>query len=174
LPLLFEAYKGLLPNRGHYLDESTLLVDFQDLFQQRVTKPIRTLYVENMVHSINIMLMHKLVHVLWHGGGYIEEQKFPIVVALVRQILGIPNNQIEFEFIFSIVGILRAFKRCRLQTNNLDKLIFVHKNWPYDPRVGCLKPFELAIICEAIWLTNELDAWFMDEMECEKYVNGHL
>jgi hypothetical protein len=64
LPLLFEAYKGLLPNRGHYLDESTLLVDFQDLFQQRVTKPIRTLYVENMVHSINIMLMHKLVHVL--------------------------------------------------------------------------------------------------------------
>jgi hypothetical protein len=33
LPLLLEAYKGLLPNKGDYLNESTLLVDSQDLFQ---------------------------------------------------------------------------------------------------------------------------------------------
>jgi hypothetical protein len=29
-----EAYKGLLPNKGDCLDESTSLVDFQALFQQ--------------------------------------------------------------------------------------------------------------------------------------------
>jgi hypothetical protein len=33
LPLLLDAYKGLLPNRMDYLDEFASLVDFQDLFQ---------------------------------------------------------------------------------------------------------------------------------------------
>jgi hypothetical protein len=66
LPLLLEAYKGLLPNRRDYLDESTSLVDFQDLFQQVNTtvKRTRTLYAENLVHSFNILLMQKLIHVL--------------------------------------------------------------------------------------------------------------
>jgi hypothetical protein len=32
LPLLLEAYKGLLPNRGDCLDEFVSLVDSQDLF----------------------------------------------------------------------------------------------------------------------------------------------
>ncbi len=90
------------------------------------------------------------------------------MVALVRQILGIPITQIETEIIFSIVGVLIALRRCQLQTNNLDNLIFVHKNWPSNPHVGCLKPSNLATICEAEFdLTNELDVEFMDEMECE-------
>jgi len=33
LPLLLEAYKGLLPNKGDYLDEFASFVDSQDLFQ---------------------------------------------------------------------------------------------------------------------------------------------
>ncbi len=33
LPLLLEAYKGLLPNRGDCLDEFASLVDSYDLFQ---------------------------------------------------------------------------------------------------------------------------------------------
>ncbi len=104
-----------------------------------------------------------------------EEQKFPIVVALIRQNLGILIIQIESKKIFSIVGVLKTLKRCRLQTNKLDNLIFVHKNWPFDPRVGCLKPYDLATICEAEFdLTNELDAKFMDEMEREEYVDGDL
>jgi hypothetical protein len=37
LLLLLEAYKGLLPNRGDYLNESVSLMDFQNLFQQRLT-----------------------------------------------------------------------------------------------------------------------------------------
>jgi hypothetical protein len=32
LPLLLEAYKGLLPSRGDYLDEFASLMDTQDLF----------------------------------------------------------------------------------------------------------------------------------------------
>ncbi len=37
LPLLLEAYKGLLPNSGDCLDESISLMDSQDLSQQTNT-----------------------------------------------------------------------------------------------------------------------------------------
>jgi hypothetical protein len=33
-------------------------------------------------------------------------------------------------------------KRC-LQTENLEKLIFVNKKWPYDPIIRCKSPFNL-------------------------------
>jgi len=89
--------------------------------------------------------------------------------------LGIPISHIEFGRIFSIDKVLRALKRCWLQTNNLDKLIFFHKNWPFDLRVGCLKPFDLVVVCKVKFdLTNELDIEFMDEMEREEYVDGDL
>jgi hypothetical protein len=42
----------------------------------------------------------------------IEEQKFPTLVALARQILGISISQIEIEKIFSIVGIFTTLRRC--------------------------------------------------------------
>ncbi len=35
-----------------------------------------------------------------------------------------------------------------LQSKNLDKLIFVSKNWPNDPRIGCKSPFSLANFIE--------------------------
>jgi hypothetical protein len=41
---------------------------------------------------------------------WIEDQKFPIVVELARQILGILISQIEIERIFSIVGIFIALR----------------------------------------------------------------
>jgi hypothetical protein len=37
--------------------------------------------------------------------------------------------------------------RC-LQTENLEKLIFVNKNWPYDPRIGCKFPSNLVEFLE--------------------------
>jgi hypothetical protein len=97
------------------------------------------------------------------------------VAALAKQILGIPASQIETERIVSISGLLITLKRCQLQIDNLDKLIFAHKNWPFDLHVGCLKPFDLATICEVEFdLTNKLDAKFVDEVECEEYADGDL
>jgi len=94
------------------------------------------------------------------------------VVKLAKQFLGILVSQIEIEKIFSMVGIFIAFRRCQLQTDNLDKLFFVHKNWPSNIHVGCLKPFELTISFEVEFdLTNELDAKFVDEVEHEEYAN---
>ncbi len=57
----------------------------------------------------------------------------------------------------------------------MDKFIFVHKNWPFDLHVGCLKPFDLATIYEAKSdLIDELDVEVVDEVECEEYANGDL
>jgi hypothetical protein len=61
---------------------------------------------------------------------------FPIFAFLACQILGIVGSQIEIERIFSLVDILSNLRRCHLQTNNLERLIFMSKNWPNDFRAG--------------------------------------
>jgi len=66
----------------------------------------------------------------------------------VKQILGIIGSQIEIERIFPLDGILISFRRCRLQSENLDKLIFVDKNWPNDPRIDYRSPFRLIKLIE--------------------------
>jgi hypothetical protein len=58
---------------------------------------------------------------------------FLIVDFCAKQILKVVGFQIEIERIFSLARILTGFKRCRLQLENFDKLIFVSKNWPNDP-----------------------------------------
>ncbi len=46
-------------------------------------------------------------------------------------------NKNKKDFYLFLVGILINLRRCRLQTKNLEKLIFVNKNWPNDPRIRC-------------------------------------
>jgi uncharacterized membrane protein len=60
----------------------------------------------------------------WHK----KQNKFPIIAILVQHIIGILASQIKIECILFIVGILIALHRCHVQTNNMDKLIFVNKN----------------------------------------------
>jgi hypothetical protein len=40
--------------------------------------------------------------------------------------------------LFPMVELLITFWRCHLQTKNLDHLIFVHNNWPFDPQINYL------------------------------------
>jgi hypothetical protein len=61
---------------------------------------------------------------------------FPIVGFWAHQILGIVGSQIEIERIFSLIGILTNIRRYRLQSENLEILIFVSKNWSSDSRDG--------------------------------------
>jgi hypothetical protein len=56
---------------------------------------------------------------------------FPKIGFLAWQILGVIGFQIEIESKYS------NLKRCHLQTENLEKLIFVNKNWPNDLKIGC-------------------------------------
>ncbi len=64
-----------------------------------------------------------------------HESMFPTIGFLV--------HQIETKRIFSLVGILINLRRYRIQLENLEKLIFVNKNWPNDYRVGCKSPSNL-------------------------------
>jgi hypothetical protein len=66
-----------------------------------------------------------------------HEFGFLVISFLAKQILGIVSSQIETECIFCVAGILTSLRRCWLQSENLNKLIFVSQNWPNDPRVGC-------------------------------------
>jgi hypothetical protein len=50
-----------------------------------------------------------------------------------------------------LVGIFTNLRRCHLQSNNLNKIIFVSKNWPSDPRVGCSSLFSLIQLIETEW-----------------------
>jgi hypothetical protein len=96
------------------------------------------------------------------------------MVAFVRQILGILASQIEIERIFSIARALTTFKRCQLQTDNMDKLIFVHKNWPFDPRVGCLKPFDIHCGKSKRKKQKQKIKKIMKKELINKYINIHL
>ncbi len=56
-----------------------------------------------------------------------------------------------------MVGILTNLRRCRLQLNNLDKIIFISKNQLNDPRVDCNSPSSLIEFIEAnVALEEEL------------------
>jgi hypothetical protein len=72
-----------------------------------------------------------------------HESRFHAASFLAQQILRIVSSQIETKHIFSLAEILTSFKRCWLQSENLDKLFFVSQNWPNDPRVGCNMPSTL-------------------------------
>jgi hypothetical protein len=57
--------------------------------------------------------------------------------------LSIVGFQIETKRIFSLARILINLKRRHLQIENLEKLIFINKNWPNDLKMGCKSPFNL-------------------------------
>ena len=63
------------------------------------------------------------------------KNQFPYCAFLAKQILGIPGSRFETEQIFSIAGVLTSLRRCRLQNENLDCLVYDSKNWPNDPRI---------------------------------------
>ncbi len=87
-----------------------------------------------------------------------------------KQILGIVGSQIETKRMFSLTGILTSIKRCCLQYKKLDKLIFVSKNWPNDPSIGCKSPSSLVDFIESdLNLEEELEE-FEGAFERDKVV----
>ncbi len=59
-----------------------------------------------------------------------------------------------------MVEILTNLKRCHLQLDNLNKIIFFSKKWPSDPRVGCSSTYSLIELIEAnLALEEELEQY---------------
>jgi hypothetical protein len=67
---------------------------------------------------------------------------------ITQHILGILANQIEIKHFFDVFVILIAFQRCHFQIDNMEKLIFFNKIWPFNLGIGCLKPIDFAFTCE--------------------------
>jgi hypothetical protein len=88
-----------------------------------------------------------------------HETMFSTIGFLVKYILGIVNFQIEIENFFSLAKTLINLRRCHLQFFlNLEKLIFVNKNWSNDTMVGCKAPNNLVQLIDIeLYLKHELD-----------------
>jgi hypothetical protein len=68
-----------------------------------------------------------------------------------------------------LAGIFTNLKKCHLKTENLEKLIFINKNWPNDSRIGCKFPSNLIEFLEKDNLEEELEK-FEDEFERDEVV----
>ncbi len=51
--------------------------------------------------------------------------------------MGIVESQVEMKRIVSLAKIFTNLRKCHLQLDNLDNLIFLNRNWLNDPSVGC-------------------------------------
>jgi len=64
------------------------------------------------------------------------------MLVFFHQILYIINHKLKQKY-FSLTIIFNNIKKCHLQSNNLEKMIFVNTNWPSNPKVGCKSLFNL-------------------------------
>ncbi len=84
--------------------------------------------------------------------------------------MGVIGSQIENQKIKSLAGILTNLRRCHLQTENLEKLIFFNKNWPNDLKIGCKSPSSLMKFLEKdVDLEEQLEE-FEGEFETDEIV----
>ncbi len=70
-----------------------------------------------------------------------------------------------------MAGILTNLRRCCLQIKNLNKLIFVNKNWPNDLQIGCKFAFDLLEFFKRYMnFEEELEEFEKDEIvEMQKF-----
>jgi hypothetical protein len=111
-------------------------------------QPRGSLLFKNVLYFEDIKWMEKTSNAFWNGGGE-NEFMFPIIILLVWQIWGIVSFQIEIERIFFLANILTNLKSYHLQSNNLEKLIFVNKNQLNDAKVDCKVPFNLVELIDS-------------------------
>jgi len=99
-------------------------------------KKVKSLSLGNFWYFEDIRWIHKIVKCpleWWRKYKFM----FPIVVFFIWQILKIIGLQIEIEKIFSPISIQINLRKCWLQANNFQKLVFVNGNWPNDMTSSC-------------------------------------
>ncbi len=89
-----------------------------------------------------------------------HEAMFLNVGFLTWQILKIIGSQIEIEKIFSLAWIFTNLRKCCLRSENLERLIFVNKNWLNDPIIDWKPPSNLVELIE-----NNLDFEELEKFE---------
>jgi len=95
-----------------------------------------------------------------------HETMFPNVGFLAWQILGIIESQIQIERIFSLAWMFMYLRKCCLQSKNLERLIFMSKNWLNDPIIDFKPPSNLVELIE-----NNLDFEELENFEGSEVLN---
>ncbi len=131
LPLLMETNKLLKLNKVREAFDLHSQVDSKGLFHTTTTTTTNT-YIGYLLGFCSFLLMEKTTSVFYLDGVQKRTQVF-YHCSLMWHILSIQANKIETNHIFSTTKILTTLHKCHLHIENLDKLIFVHKNWPLDP-----------------------------------------
>jgi hypothetical protein len=149
LPLLTEATNLLMPTSVEEIENLQSQVHIEDLFHTATTNvgTIKNLVSRKLVEFCSYFVDAKNCKcaLFWWQK---EQFFFPTIVTITQHILGIPTNQIETKHIFSIATILTTCCKCHLQIDNMDKLVFVNRNWPYDLGIGCSKPNDSTFVYE--------------------------
>jgi hypothetical protein len=58
--------------------------------------------------------------------------------------------------------------------DNMDKLIFITKKWPFEPQIGYLSPINIAYACQVEFnLLTQLKAEFENQNEGKDILNFH-
>jgi hypothetical protein len=75
---------------------------------------------------------------------------------LAKQIFRILSSQIEINHVFNLTNVWTTLKCCRLQMENMDRIITVVKNWHDDPHHNCKPNTNLKeYLKEEDYLANE-------------------
>ncbi|XP_076315747.1 E3 SUMO-protein ligase ZBED1-like [Tachypleus tridentatus] len=68
------------------------------------------------------------------GWWKFQENKFPRLAALAKNILCIPATEVSSKRAFCAKGLTMSKLRCSLDPENLDKITFLHKNFTFPER----------------------------------------
>ncbi len=57
-------------------------------------------------------------------------------------------------------------RKCCFQTNNMDKMIFINKKWPFNTQINYLDPINITSTCEVEFdLLKELEVKFQGQVK---------
>ncbi len=154
--MIFVSNVVEMPPWLHHVLEFEIVIDWLnnedscfDTFEMiiKTNEPPRSWWIWNCRCSRSTKFDAKDISCLFRWLGK-HESLFPTIVFMTQIFFRIVGSQIEIENFFSLVKILKNLRRCTLQTYILDKLIFLIKNWPNDPKVGCYLLFNLIELIE--------------------------
>ncbi len=100
-----------------------------------------------------------------------HEGQFLNVGSLAKQNFGILSSQIKTKWAFSIARLLIALRHCHLQMDNMDWIITIVKNWPYDPLANYKPIFDFKQYLKT-WVEDNYDLIEEHEFFEELQVDG--
>ncbi len=95
-----------------------------------------TCYFILFLYFRHYLFHHLHVWILLFSGGSMKVN-LQMLFFWPNKSLGFLVFKLKQKRVFNLVGVLITLKCCRLQVENLDRIIILVKNWPDDSRMNC-------------------------------------